>query len=395
MLKNWGQGIETDQLPRHFNGGPQNIGLILGARSGGLTDIDLDCPEALGIAPYILPPTHAIFGRASKPASHWLYVTDLAEKRAKAVDQYEDVDGTMLVEQRMGGGGKAAQTVVPPSRHPSGEIVRWDEAGEPAKVDGDDLDRQVRLLATAVLLARHWPLEVDLAFTWAAIGRRLADAGASASKIALLAEGIAKVLGVDWKAARLAAVGVAESFDGPSLREAFGAGVAERIDRFLGDGEAIEDQPEAGAEATFDRPASHRERAWAQAALKKCAAEIAATGKGSRNTNLNRVAHRLGGMVARGWLERNAVEHDLLEAAHTNGMVKDDGGADRALATIRSGLDAGMQQPHADLPDHRDDGTDSETGEDSSYSKGDARDHPTRANQANTAGGARTRSGAS
>jgi hypothetical protein len=38
--------IGLDEIPRHFAGGG-NIGTILGARSGELTDTDLDCAEAL------------------------------------------------------------------------------------------------------------------------------------------------------------------------------------------------------------------------------------------------------------------------------------------------------------------------------------------------------------
>src|SRR6476619_1603373 len=65
--------INADNASQYFNGQAQNIGVALGATSRGLTDIDLDCHEAIAIAPYLLPPTRAIFGRASKRASHWLY----------------------------------------------------------------------------------------------------------------------------------------------------------------------------------------------------------------------------------------------------------------------------------------------------------------------------------
>jgi hypothetical protein len=51
----------------------QNIGIILGATSHGLVDVDLDCPEALAIAPFLIPITKAIFGRESKRQSHLLF----------------------------------------------------------------------------------------------------------------------------------------------------------------------------------------------------------------------------------------------------------------------------------------------------------------------------------
>jgi Bifunctional DNA primase/polymerase, N-terminal len=58
--------IDAASAPRFFNANPLNIGVLLGPTSHGLTDVDLDCAEAIAIAPYILPPTGAIFGRASK-----------------------------------------------------------------------------------------------------------------------------------------------------------------------------------------------------------------------------------------------------------------------------------------------------------------------------------------
>ena len=70
--------IREPDLPRYFNGKPQNVGVVLGPSSNGLTDIDLDCREAIEIAPYVLPPTGAIFGRHSAPASHWLYRSSLS-----------------------------------------------------------------------------------------------------------------------------------------------------------------------------------------------------------------------------------------------------------------------------------------------------------------------------
>jgi len=66
------QRLELADLPREFFG-DRNIGLLLGGPSGGLADVDLDCNEALALAPAFLPTTAAIFGRRSKPHSHWLY----------------------------------------------------------------------------------------------------------------------------------------------------------------------------------------------------------------------------------------------------------------------------------------------------------------------------------
>lgn len=57
---------ELDSLEEHFS--PQcNVGLLLGKRSNGLIDIDLDCSEAIALAPHWLPSTGWIHGRQSNP----------------------------------------------------------------------------------------------------------------------------------------------------------------------------------------------------------------------------------------------------------------------------------------------------------------------------------------
>src|SRR5262245_10050666 len=82
--------IDASSAPRYFDGGEMNIGVVLGPTSHGLTDVDLDCAEAIAIAPYLMPTTNAIFGHASKRASHWLYCTDLARTTDAAALQYRD-----------------------------------------------------------------------------------------------------------------------------------------------------------------------------------------------------------------------------------------------------------------------------------------------------------------
>ena len=54
-------------LPEYFNGAEQNIGVLLGDPSGHTVDVDLDCPEALALAGWFLPPTGCKFGRLTRP----------------------------------------------------------------------------------------------------------------------------------------------------------------------------------------------------------------------------------------------------------------------------------------------------------------------------------------
>src|SRR4051794_10307245 len=44
-----------------------------GLKLGRYADVDLDCREAIKLAPAFLSSTAALFGHRSKPLSHWLY----------------------------------------------------------------------------------------------------------------------------------------------------------------------------------------------------------------------------------------------------------------------------------------------------------------------------------
>ena len=124
--------ITAADAASYFNGALQNIGVLLGEASNGLADIDLDTPEAIAVAPYLLPST-AIFGRASKRHSHYLYVAPgLAEVVGKAVLKFRDPtlprESKPLLELRVGG-EKGAQTVFPPSAHEdTGEPIAWERS---------------------------------------------------------------------------------------------------------------------------------------------------------------------------------------------------------------------------------------------------------------------------
>lgn len=139
--------LTADDLPRYF-GAPSNVGVILGAPSGYLVDVDLDTPEAIELAPRFLPSTW-VFGRASKLRSHWLYVCPGVK-----TERYQHA-GETLLEMR----GDGCQTVLPPSTHPSGEAVRWDTEADggdaPRLLTADELVAAVRGLAVATLYARN------------------------------------------------------------------------------------------------------------------------------------------------------------------------------------------------------------------------------------------------
>ncbi len=147
VLTGWERLRLTEHdLPRYFNGGPQNLGVLLGTHA----DVDLDCSEAIAAAQDFLPKTNRRHGRPSRRASHYHY----HRTEARSGLAFEDpITRTKLVELR----GLGQQTIVPPSVHPSGEPITWEQDGEPAEVDADQLELAVGRVAAVALLARAWP----------------------------------------------------------------------------------------------------------------------------------------------------------------------------------------------------------------------------------------------
>jgi putative DNA primase/helicase len=237
--------VNAETAATYFNGAKQNIGVILGKASGGLTDVDLDCPEAIAAAGYILPRT-AVFGHASKPASHWVYRTNLCETQDRAALKFMGSDKTGLLEVRMGAGGLAAQTVFPPSTHVSGEPIEWVDRGpgEIAEVDGAELVISARRLAAAAELARNYPKvggRHDAAFV---LGGFLTRCGFTPPRLATFVEavGAASLQPGDKRRdmARTArdGAGAAKRAGFPALAETFGEGPAKKVAEWFGYAEA-------------------------------------------------------------------------------------------------------------------------------------------------------------
>jgi putative DNA primase/helicase len=237
--------IGRDNVGDYFKFEPMNIGVLLGPTSQGLTDIDLDCAEAIELASYVLPKTGAIFGRASARGSHRLYETSLAAKIDKAALRLKDPtrrgssDRAVLVELRVGPG---VQTVFPGSVHETGEDILWEEKGEPARVDDDDLLIRVHWLAAACLFARHWPQQGGRHEAALALGGFLARAGLSLPDIKCVAEGIAKAAGdTEHKDRRQTAEDAAKAcqqgkraFGYPEISRIFGKEIAACVADWLG-----------------------------------------------------------------------------------------------------------------------------------------------------------------
>ncbi len=144
---NWqvNRTTQVTELTAYFNGKPQNVSVLLGTVSGDLTDVDLDSRRSVELAAYFLPDTNAVFGRASKKRSHFLYYCPDAK-----TEKFQSSE--MIAEIRSTG----TQTVFPGSIHECGEPIIWHDAGEPARVSFQDLRIAVGRLSAAALLAEIW-----------------------------------------------------------------------------------------------------------------------------------------------------------------------------------------------------------------------------------------------
>jgi putative DNA primase/helicase len=238
----WPKRVVTDEnVARVFNGAERwNVGVQLGPKSSGLTDVDLDCKEAIALAPHFLPNTSAVFGRKTKPMSHWLYRIDDAPNRA--ADKYDDGAGSTIIELRIGGGDRGAMTVFPGSTHKeSEEPIEWGSDGEPARSTYAILDAAVRKTAAASIFLRGWPDQGTRHSAGLAIGGLLARVGWSSEDIGSFVESIVTEaedgqVADRLKAAEDAAEAVAKgesAYGLPKLKEIFGDAAMRKVAKLL------------------------------------------------------------------------------------------------------------------------------------------------------------------
>jgi hypothetical protein len=228
-------------------GKPLNVGVILGGASGGLTDVNLDCTEAAALAKITLPHTEAVFGRVSKPESHFLYYTSLATTYGKATLKFTDpITRQALLEVRIGGGDAGcdtgAQTIFPGSVHASGEDIEWAKDGDPAHAEDLELLHQSHLLASLCLMARYWPSKGGRHDAALIVGGFLSRCGFTPSDIKCFVEHVAKIAGCgdcedrskDAENAANANLQRKNACGYPAMEELFGKPVACRIAEWLG-----------------------------------------------------------------------------------------------------------------------------------------------------------------
>jgi len=155
VLEGWQNLRLTEETIADYFGNESNVGVLLGEPSGGLTDVDLDCPESILLSPKFIPST-GTFGREHAPKSHHLFITSIFD-----IEPYQImINGKLekLLEIR----GKG-QTVFPGSLYKGdeegryrGERIWWDDPIEVVSIDANDLRRKVGMLAAASYLLRIW-----------------------------------------------------------------------------------------------------------------------------------------------------------------------------------------------------------------------------------------------
>ncbi|NLS11204.1 AAA family ATPase [Nesterenkonia sp. MY13] len=145
----------TEQFTQWYEEGHTNVGVLLGERSSNLVDVDLDHPAVNRLKRHFLPPTDMVTGRPGNAASHYWYQVE--EGTLPLSRRHMMPDGAMAVEFR----SNKAQTLLPPSTHPSGEQYMWHgaEFAKPTQINGQLLATQVALLALGTVLIDTWPTQ--------------------------------------------------------------------------------------------------------------------------------------------------------------------------------------------------------------------------------------------
>lgn len=131
---------DEEEVLSWFDGGrPVNVGLLLGPKSG-VIDVELDGDDAkaawndLGLGEIWTPTYQA--GRGPHRLFRWR--EDLPAVAVRKV---------LGIEVRIGNGGKAAQSVIPPSTHHTGAVYRWVPGMSPDDVELQPLpERLLNLL---------------------------------------------------------------------------------------------------------------------------------------------------------------------------------------------------------------------------------------------------------
>jgi DNA polymerase I-like protein with 3'-5' exonuclease and polymerase domains len=147
--------LGPEAIDEYFPPGKQlNIVRVNGTNSSGRGDLDLDRPEALKVANYLIPDGILRFGREGGTLGH--IEVRFADTVPRTI-QYElsgEGDDQMVVELRADG----SQTLLPPSVYPNGDRCVWQE-GEVLEAHAVTLRGYAEDIAVSALLLMNYPGE--------------------------------------------------------------------------------------------------------------------------------------------------------------------------------------------------------------------------------------------
>lgn len=234
--------------PKDF-GPTDGIAGKCGEPSGWRVDVDLDSREAVEAARDLLPRTGMVHGRPGKPDSHYWYGCDGIKTTQFTDVRAAGAGGTtsMLVEIRSTGG----YTALPPSTHPSGDVLAWTVERDLMVMTPEDLYAAVRGVALVALLARHWP---GAGVRHGAVGHLagfLCQAGLEGAQVIRIISSAARIAGdpdladrVKFATSTVAKHRAGENVTGgPKLTDDLGPEVVAKMRGWLklADGDAIEE----------------------------------------------------------------------------------------------------------------------------------------------------------
>lgn len=146
-VKGWNTLRVTEgTIDRFFSPG-DNIGGLWGEPSKWIVDIDLDWDEASEVAVHLLPETF-IYGRASRPGSHFLY-----RCRGITGSKRKLRTGEVIAEIRSTG----SQSVLPPSIHPDNERYEINHDVPFTEIPRVELEQKLSEVAAAAVLVHYFP----------------------------------------------------------------------------------------------------------------------------------------------------------------------------------------------------------------------------------------------
>jgi len=281
------QRITERDAAEHFDG-VGNIGVILGEASGGLVDIDLDCSEAIELAPEHLPTTEAIFGRQGKPRSHWLYRVN---GNAPTLQIRDPLTKEMLLELRGDGGH---QTIFPGSVHESGELIGWAVQGEPLTIEYSFLCEAVKRIAAGCLIKRYCPEVIDPPSLLTALSR------------------------IDIRVANK----LRQLYDLPAASMPSQSAGLEQVPQGFAH---LEPLPKYLQALPRTNHVADFLLAWARGDLKDCVSELIRQPEPGRANLLFKKSIRMGVLIAQGHIDKNEVFNAFIQASVSNGLVDKDG----------------------------------------------------------------------